>query len=85
MTKPELKARIIARLEKMQADLRETIAGIEWWNANRTEERPFDVGFDKSMLQCVDMQLAGWEAGDMQEVNRWADRMKALTPPEQYP
>lgn len=78
MQKHELRQRIIRRLRKMRRELREDIAIRESWNDNRTDEVPFDVGWDKTMLHYVECQLAAWESGDHEEVNRAATRMNDL-------
>ena len=75
LSKSQLRNRIITRLRKMKGELEQTITDLDWWNANRDDAEPFDMGFERSLLHCVCKQLDAWEAGDMDAMNRWHDRM----------
>lgn len=66
MNKWQLRNRIINRLQKMQSELQQIVNDKEWWNANRQDSVPFDLGWDRVMLQCVTKQLEAWEADDME-------------------
>lgn len=73
-----IRTRIIRRLRKMQHHQRETIAVKEWWNNNRLDASPFDVGFDKTLLRLIDRQLDAWIARDVEAANKWNDQMQSL-------
>ena len=78
MNKWQLRNRIIKRLHVMCDELQQTITDKESWNDNRTDCEPFDVGWDRVMLQCVTKQIEAWEADDMDAVKRWSDKMNGI-------
>lgn len=78
LNKWQVRNRIIRRLRRMQSELEQSIRDIERWNNSRLDAPPFDVGFEKVMLQCVRGQLEAWEQDDMESVNRWQSRMNEL-------
>ena len=82
MNKWQLKNRIIGRLSKVRDELNQVIIDKEWWNANRTDAVPFDLGWDRVMLQCVTKQLEAWEADDMEAVNEWNKKMMSACDPK---
>lgn len=79
MNKSQLKNRIIRRLRKMRDELQQTIVDKEWWNENRSDADPFDLGWDRVMLQCVTKQLEAWEVDDIETVNEWNRKMMAVS------
>lgn len=79
MNKAELRDRIIRRLRKMRDEIQQTIIDKEYWNDNRDDAPPFDLGWDRVMLQCVNGQLEAWERDDIDTVNKWNRRMQELT------
>ena len=78
MNKWQLKNRIIKGLNKVKAELEQSILDMESWNDNHSDNELVDVGWEKSLLQCVTKQLAAWEVGDIDEVNRWSARMAEI-------
>jgi len=54
----EAKERLRRRLVNTIADVQDRIADIEWWNANRPDEQPFDVGGDRVQLKLLLEMLA---------------------------
>ena len=68
ISKSQLRQRIIRRLQKMQAELKQVIVDKRWWNTTRLNEQPFDLGWDLVMLLHTDEQLDAWERNDMQAV-----------------
>lgn len=78
MNKQQLRERIIRRLEKMASELLQTIQDKEWWNENRLDAAPFDIGWDRVMLQCVCGQLVAWQKDDMESVKEWSERMSEV-------
>lgn len=77
MDKAKLRLRMIRRLHRMKNELEQLIRDKEWWNENRTDSMPIDMGWERAMLQCVDGQLAAWDRNDIDSVNYWNARIQA--------
>lgn len=76
--KQKLRLKIIKQLCKLSRDLQQVIDDKEYWNDNRPEEMPFDVGWDKAMLFYTDRQLEAFLANDHEAFRLWQlkiDRM----------
>lgn len=78
MTKAQLQHRIIRRLTRMETELCQMITDKESWNDNRTDAEPFDVGWEKVLLQCVSNELKCWHAGDIEGVRHWGQKMAEI-------
>lgn len=76
--KKKLRERIIRRLMKMKYELTQLIIDKEWWNQNRTDAMPFDLGWERVLLDLVVKQLRAWHTGDMAEVQRLASKLDAV-------
>jgi len=74
-TKQQLLNRILSRLRKMQAELEQTIRDKEWWNDNRTDAEPFDIGWNRVILRYVNLQLEAWGRGDVASATKWNIKM----------
>lgn len=62
----------------MIRELEQTIRDKESWNENRLDAPPFDVGWDKCMVDVARKELAAWERQDIPEANRLANRMQVM-------
>lgn len=51
------KARLLKGYGKMLRDTQELLADLEWWNANRTDARPFDVGPELVLIALLKQTL----------------------------
>jgi len=83
MDKTRLRLRIIRKLLKMKRELEQLIIDKEWWNENRRDVMPLDLGWERMLLQCVNEQLAAWDKNDLPAVNLWnskANRIAANMP-----
>ncbi len=80
-----IRNRIIRRLRRLQLDLARNIADKEWWNNNRLDAEPFDVGWDRMLLQYTSKTLACFLAGDTKGANHWNRRMMELAHPTELP
>ncbi len=78
LSQRELRNRMIRRLRKMRRDLKQTIIDMNWWNNNRLDAQPFDLGFEIATLQCVEKQLEAWAVNDLDEMNRWSAKMTEI-------
>lgn len=58
--KEATRRRIIRRLRKMRRETSQLIRDLEWWNENRVDAQPFDVGWDKVLIGLIDKQLDEW-------------------------
>lgn len=75
MNRWQLRNRIIKRLQKMRTELQQTIVDKEWWNENRADAPPFDLGWDRVMLKLTTEAVEAWESGDYDKANRLQERM----------
>ena len=64
MDKRKLKNRIVRRLERLRSELSQTIVDKQWWNNNRLDAPPFDIGWDLMMRDLTTKELAAWAADD---------------------
>lgn len=64
------------RLLKIIKAFEELIADKEWWNENRTDCAPFDIGAQLVKLREAREALASWDSEDKSTfnriVNKWA-------------
>ena len=78
MNKEQLRTRIINSLKNMQAEFQQIVNDKERWNQNRNDAEPFDIGWDRLMLQATNKQLEAWKEDDMEKMNTWANKMNEL-------
>lgn len=58
------------RICRVIAELTDTLRAKQWWNRNRNDATPFDLGADLAGLRIARQMLAAWDRGDQDEVNR---------------
>ena len=64
------------RLAKMIRKTEQLIRDIEWWNANRTEHPPFDIGRELVFLAKLRECKFAWDRNDIAEGNRLHDQLQ---------
>jgi hypothetical protein len=52
------------RMLKIIRDIQDQINTIRWWNENRTDAAPFDLGGELVALDAAKRALAVWDSGD---------------------
>ena len=62
MTKDELLDKMIRDTKRLIHKMEQLVRDIEWWNANRTDAEPFDVGRDKATVHFLQKHLAELES-----------------------
>lgn len=64
----QAKANLVRGLRKCIADNEELLADLEWWNANRNDAEPFDVGGTRVAIklaeECLGLVLANQRLPD---------------------
>lgn len=78
ITKDQLRERTIRGLKRMRRELSQIIIDKESWNDNRLDAMPFDVGWDRVMLQKVDACLDAWASGDHERIRISHDELSAV-------
>lgn len=78
LSKAKLKSRIIRRLRKMQDELKLIIIDKQWWNENRRDATPFDLGWEMMMLEAVEEILSAWARHDTKALTHWTLRLSEL-------
>lgn len=78
MNQWQLKNRIIRRLHKIRDELQQVVNDKEWWNENRKDAEPFDVGWDRVMLRNASDQIEAWESGDIEKANSLNAKMQEI-------
>lgn len=63
MRKP-IPNRFRRRLVRLIRDLKQMIRDMEWWNENRTDEEPMDMGAERVILAKAEKALEALERGD---------------------
>ena len=48
---------------RVRDQIQEIVNDIEWWNANRTDAPPFDVGADKVAIRLAEQHIAELDSG----------------------
>ena len=61
MSRQQILDRLIFRTRRIVAETDQLVRDIEWWNANRNDAPPFDVGRDKVTLKAARDYLAHLE------------------------
>ena len=57
------------RLRNIIRDTSQLIIDIQWWNDNRTEEKPFDCESLQVRLNLAETAAKQWDAGDIEEAH----------------
>ncbi len=63
------------RMRKIIRELEQVIRDKRWWNQNRLDARPFDIGADLAALKLQREALAAFDRGDYVECQRLQDQM----------
>lgn len=69
------RSKIIKKYRKLIEVLEQLVRDTEWWNANRNDCEPFDVGADKCALFAARKTLECFEKEDFAECSRWNEKL----------
>ncbi len=78
MTKEQLRARIVRRLERLMLNMDSIIRDKQHWNQTRTDAEPFDMGWEIAVRDAAKQELAAWNRNDMKAVSVMAARLSRL-------
>lgn len=79
IAKEAARRRIINRLRRMSSYLGQTIRDKQWWNNNRLDAAPYDIGWDLEMKRAVEQCLCAWESNNITAANRLNDQLQELS------
>jgi len=65
------------RIAKLRRDAQQIVNDIEWWNANRTEEQPFDCGAEKVIVDLCNRGIEAARRKDGDEYSRITEELVA--------